>query len=169
MDRWEGVGERLVNDAIQSRQSVYEAICSIESQQIHPTGRAVMMAAVSHCLGIVWLAKERGWSFEYKHPIFGMTQICAVLELNRYIAAGDADTSGAIVREAALIVDALVKKDCVEVISQPDTGSEEHKPADPVLVQVVGLPIRQITTEIIRDENGNIVSSIQIENDAVGV
>ncbi len=43
---------------------------------------------------------------------------------------------------------------------------EKEKPAAPLQIEIVGMPIRKTTTNILRDQAGDIATSVQVESDA---
>lgn len=60
----------------------------------------------------------------------------------------------------------MQKPDLV-IVETPEPVAPPPPPPEPALVRVVGLPVRQVTTQVERDAAGSIVGTHQIESDLV--
>jgi hypothetical protein len=153
------IGQGLADDVFQTRNwerlRPYITDANSKDETTRKNGTAVMLGLAERSAHLLKICNDKGYVKLNGEIVTEQDiQYAFKTDLNRFMALLNS------------VTDTMARVTAAVPGLKIDQHRADEKPAAPVKVEVVGLPIRKTTTEILRDKAGDIATSIQVESDA---
>ncbi len=162
---WFDIGAESVNKAISSRESLLNLLKKFLAEGESEHAKYAAYGVVVRSVSIISALVSHGFRFTGEAEWLNCDSDIALIRVNRELNCGDEERKVKMMLIAVMALDKCVSQNQFSITSSAVRQSEDKEPK-PIRVEVVSLPTRETTTEIVRDSGGNIKQTSQIERDA---
>ena len=159
------LGYRAMVETIASGRSIHDMLNAILANE-----RGHLYVGSMTCVLHSFLALRRaGFGFRHADPrldkCFTADEASMLIEMNRLNTVGTLKFWGAVASAVSSCREFLSFKEPPQAPQAPIAVQLVNWPAEPTQVQVVAMPERITSTEVERDQDGNITAARQVERD----